>query len=448
MLRRNEYLYVFQFGAFFITSFLLALHSRSVDRFYDINEVVLGCLLILSTTIACAAFFLLYKTYAAIRKTLCPYKRNSNSTADTDESSHYSGDEDEIAVLMQVWDANTPAPSVPTDVYGRLLYAVRQRNHLLTNIYIVSVGVFLSVFPLACLDHKAVLYFTIGIWILSAREAYYRTLFEPICYRPNQLTEVWNTTNSLEVLVIVGMGVAIAIYLFIVPSEPTSYIAYPYDVIIQVGAFISPFLIQIAPDGNHSMVVVETALPVSGFLAMVVLYALSPITATLDIIRDTHEIWLVFSMLPFGFLILLLALINLLRAELSMIALFVLSSLFLSTLPYHLFFSKPSSTADESNQLILMLSFILLFIPCYIIFGYLLYYRNKHVLWHRMRPFHETQQAERKITPMVPKQPPPSAFSISDEPTSPPPVPPPQPKQRKEPAAAVAAKTENKHPEP
>ena len=329
MLSRTEVVYGVQFSCFWYITCLLGKNARVSDKFYEVNEVVFACLVMLMTVTLFGFILILYKIYDYVR--IHVLNRNNSNVSE----------EEEMVVLMEALDGeqtaeeDTPSSHIPRpevdgtrDVaYSVIRRALKERNELLLNLYVVATGIFLSVFALAALDYHSIAFFALGLCVLAIRDAYRRAYTTPICYMLDLTKPIHKCTVLLESGVVLLSITCLALYNFAVPvQEPRSYLPKTYDIIIWLCSFLSPLLVSIAPTDYHCIVVVESSLPICAFLAILILYAMSPIGPQLELMAQTKQLHTFLCITPCIFLATLISLVNMIRRAYALLLVYVFIS--------------------------------------------------------------------------------------------------------------------------
>eukprot|EP00961_Rhodomonas_salina_P295630 3935643-Rhodomonas_salina.1 len=210
------------------------------------------------------------------------------------------------------------------------------------------------------------------------------------------------------------MASAIACFYFIpnpmVATKDTESVTY-YDTLMHFASFISPILIWMSPQEHHSIIALETSLPIGAVLAISVLYMMSPVAPYMLLLHEQPTVWPFFSVIPMVIPVLILCVINAFRRGFTIIIplttlcwlLCVISNQnILKTSIENDILDPNDATAtttpnDDTSvnagllqntraQTRLVCSFILLVVISISVFVYLIWYRYKHIMVHNIYP--------------------------------------------------------------
>lgn len=179
--------------------------------------------------------------------------------------------------------------------------------------------------------------------------------------------------QGVEGTIVVALCAAIALYYYLMPTPPESYIAIQHAPFLHTAAAAAPFLIYMSPTGHHYIVALETAMPVASFIALILLYGLSPVEPYMDCLKDMKGIVPMFLIVPICFPILIICIMHAFRRGFTL----VLSCVMLAWM--NVFLMLGDIPAGHAAMLWTMVA---LASATNIALGCLLYYRQKHISSH------------------------------------------------------------------
>ena len=379
------------------------------ENFYEVNEIIFACFVMLTTVTLFVFVLLMYKIYDFVRIHVV-HRNNSNVS-----------EEEEMVVLMEALDgdqiasneeamehkpfSHLPRPQVDGThhaAYSVIRQALKERNELLLNLYVVATGIFLSIFALAALDYHSIAFFALGLCVSAMRDAYRRAHTTPICFKLDLTKPIHKWTILLESGVILLSITCLALYSSLPKQEPASYLPKTYDIIIWLSSFLSPLLVSIAPTDYHCIVVVESSLPICAFLSILVLYTMSPIAPHLELMAQTKHLHTFLCVTPCIFLATVISLVNMIRRAyaLLLVNVFISWITMITTFDYmfggfvqttqdmaatngtNVIEAVPSPQFTSTGQVVL--AFIITACFSLATFASLIFYRWKNIVSHRL----------------------------------------------------------------
>ncbi len=257
---------------------------------------------------------------------------------------------------------------------------LRQRNDLLTSMYIVSSGVFFSLFALTHLDAQAVFYFMNSIWIISVWEALQRTRTVPACIDPSRTCVVHQWSSWVEVIILCLFAA------FLVEAIAFNNLDCSMPAVFTtISSCLAPFFIWLAPKQHHPIIVFETSIPLATFVALALLYAMSPIESYMLELRNMNGTLSFFTMVPLCVPFLIICMIHAFRRGFT---LFIFLALAIWTCVFQFLQHTETRLTDS-----LLWSMLILIIIATILFVYLVHYRFANI------------QSQIVIQPVVPERP-------------------------------------------
>lgn len=240
----------------------------------------------------------LYKIYSTIKAVICARLQ------------HATLQEEEMVILMDVMDSNdgfdhyreqamqereeTPI----TNPYAGAVRVLKMRNDLMVSIYLVSTGVFSSVFSLAALDARAGALFCCGVLTLAFRDFWMRCKVCPVFIEGAISKTGHYFLQGAESIVLTCVLVSACFTVCISPELPESYVAAGHDFIIHCASFTAPLLLSMSPPEHHYLVALETSMPFAALLAVVVLYIMSPLAPYVQEADGIKHGWMLFQLVP------------------------------------------------------------------------------------------------------------------------------------------------------
>jgi hypothetical protein len=263
-----------------------------------------------------------------------------------------------------------PTPEWVTDSHyvfnnwGEMM--LRQRDDLLTNMYIVSSGVFFSLFALTHLDTQSVAYFMNSVWMISVWEALRRTRTLPDCVEPTRTCVVHQWSSWVEVIILC-LFAAFLVELIAFNQLDSS----PPAVFTTISSSLAPFFMWFAPKQHHPIIVFETSIPLATFVALALLYAMSPIESYVLELRNMHGTTLFFTMVPLCVPFWIICMIHAFRKGFTI---FIFLALAMWTCIFQFLQHTETRLTDS-----LLWSMLVLVTLATILFAYLLHYRFVHI---------------------------------------------------------------------